>query len=142
MPKADLSVIGKKNNPVEVEYSWKDVVLYALGVGAGVEELSLVYENAPGGLKVLPSYCVILSGRAFPNVGDIDWPLFLHGEMRFRLHKPLPVEGKVVQAGEVKHLLPDRVVRGNGKTSDLRQRSVDRARPRYAARNRLHSPES
>ena len=34
MPKADLSVIGKKNDPVEVEYSWKDVVLYALSVGA------------------------------------------------------------------------------------------------------------
>lgn len=104
MPTADLSVIGKKNDPVVVEYTWKDVILYALSVGATTEEPSLVYENAAHGLYVLPSYCVILSGSAFPNVGDIDWPLFLHGEMRFRLHKPLPAGGKVVQVGEVKHI--------------------------------------
>jgi acyl dehydratase len=104
MPTADLSVIGKKNDPVETEYSFKDTVLYALSVGAGVEELSLVYEHTPGGLKVLPSYCVILAGNAYPRVGDIDWPLFLHGEQRIRLHKPLPAQGKVVQVGEVKNI--------------------------------------
>ena len=115
MPKADLSVIGKKNDPVEVAYSWKDVVLYALSVGATEKEMSLVYENVPGGLKVLPSYCVILSGSAFPHVGDVDWPLFLHGEMRFRLHKPLPVGGKVVQVGEVKNIYD----KGKGAVYDI-----------------------
>ena len=104
MPTADLSVIGKKNDPVVVEYTWKDVVLYALSVGATAEELSLVYEHAADGLKALPSYCVILAGRAFPYVGDIDWPLFLHGEQRIRLHRPLPAQGKVVQVGEVKNI--------------------------------------
>ena len=79
MPEVDLSVIGKKNDPVTVEYTWKDVVLYALSVGATEKEQSLVYENVSGGLKVLPSYSVILAGRAFPNVGNVDWPLFLHG---------------------------------------------------------------
>ena len=104
MPKADLSVIGKKNDPTEIEYSWKDTVLYALSVGAKTDELSLVYEHAPDGLKVLPSYCVILAGRAFPHVGDVDWPLFLHGEQRIRIHRPLPVQGKVVEVGEVKNI--------------------------------------
>jgi len=104
MPAVDLSVIGKKNDPVKVAYTWKDVVLYALSVGADEKELSLVYESAPGGLKVLPSYCVILAGRAFPHVGDIDWPLFLHGEQRIRLHKPLPPEGEVIQTGEVRNI--------------------------------------
>ena len=80
MPKVDLSVIGKKNDPVVFEYTWKDVVLYALSIGATERELSLVYEHAPGGLKVLPGYCVILAGKAFPYVGAVDWPLFLHGE--------------------------------------------------------------
>lgn len=104
MPKVDLSVIGKKNHPVEFEYTWKDVVLYALSVGATERDLSLVYEHAPGGLRVLPSYCVIMAMRAFPYVGDVDWPLFLHGEQSIRLHKPLPTEGKVVQVGEVKNI--------------------------------------
>ena len=116
MPKADLSVIGKKNDPVEVEYSSKDAILYALSVGATIAELSLVYEHAPDGLKVLPSYCVILAGRAFPNVGAIDWPLFLHGEQRIRLHKPLPTQGKVVQLGEVKNIYD----KGKGAVYDIR----------------------
>jgi acyl dehydratase len=116
MPIADLSVIGKKNDPVVVEYTWKDAVLYALSVGATTEELSLVYEHAADGLKALPSYCVILAGRAFPNVGDIDWPLFLHGEQRIRLHRRLPAEGKVVLVGEVKNIYD----KGKGAVYDIR----------------------
>jgi acyl dehydratase len=104
MPRVDLSVIGKKNDPVEFEYTWKDVVMYALSVGATEQELSLVYEHAPGGLKVLPAYCVVMAMKAFPYVGDVDWPLFLHGEQSIRLHRPLPLEGTVVQVGEVKNI--------------------------------------
>jgi acyl dehydratase len=116
MPKVDLSVIGKKNDPVVFEYTWKDVVLYALSVGATERELSLVYEHAPGGLKVLPGYCVILAGKAFPYVGDVDWPLFLHGEQTIRLSRPLPPEGRVVQVGEVKNIYD----KGKGAVYDIR----------------------
>jgi len=115
MPKVDLSVIGKKNDPVEFEYTWKDVVLYALSVGASAQELSLVYENASDGLMVLPSFCVIPSLRAFPYVGDVDWPLFLHGEMSVRLHRSLPPEGKIVQIGEVKNIYD----KGKGAVYDI-----------------------
>ena len=102
MPKVDLNVIGKKTEPVVFEYTWRDVVLYALGVGATAEELSLVYENAPGGLKVLPSFCVVPAVRAFPKFGDdIDWSLMLHGEHTIRLSRPIPAEGKLVQTGVI-----------------------------------------
>jgi acyl dehydratase len=116
MPTVDLSVIGKKNDPVEFEYTWKDVVLYALSVGATEADHSLVYENAPGGLKVLPSYCVIPALKAFPYVGDVDWPLFLHGEQGIRLHRPLPPKGKIVQVGEVKNIYD----KGKGAVYDIR----------------------
>ncbi len=116
MPKVDLSVIGKENDPVEFEYTWKDVVLYALSVGATEQECSLVYEHAPGGLKVLPSFCVIPALKAFPYVGDVDWPLFLHGEQSIRLHRPLPPEGKIVQVGEVKNIYD----KGKGAVYDIR----------------------
>ncbi len=116
MPKVDLSVIGKENDPVEFEYTWKDVVLYALSVGATEQEYTLVYEHAPGGLKVLPSFCVIPALKAFPYVGDVDWPLFLHGEQRIRLHRPLPPEGKIVQVGEVKNIYD----KGKGAVYDIR----------------------
>jgi acyl dehydratase len=102
MGKVDLSVIGTKSEPIVFEYTWRDVVLYALGVGATAEELSLVYENAPGGLKVLPSFCVVPAIRAFPNFGeDIEWSLMLHGEQTIRLSRPIPPEATLVQTGVI-----------------------------------------
>jgi acyl dehydratase len=105
MPKVDLSVIGKKTEPSVFPYTWRDVVLYALGVGATAEELSFVYEHAAGGLKVLPSFCVVPAIRAFPYLGeDIDWSLMLHGEHSITLFRPIPPEGKIVQVGEVTNI--------------------------------------
>jgi acyl dehydratase len=102
MPEVDLSVIGRKRGPVPFEYTWQDVVLYALGVGAGADDLSFVYEHAEGGLKVLPSFCVVAAMKAFPLTKDeIEWPLFIHGEQTIRLHRPLPTSGKITQVGEV-----------------------------------------
>jgi len=102
MPEVDLSVIGRKRGPVTFEYTWRDVVLYALGVGAGADDLSLVYERAEGGLKVLPSFCVVPAMKAFPLAKEeIEWPLFIHGEQNIRLHRPLPTSGKITQVGEV-----------------------------------------
>jgi len=101
----DLSVIGKKTEPVVFEYTWKDVALYALGVGALRDELPFVYENTPGGLRVLPSFCVVPAIKAFPDLGDqIEWSLFLHGEQTIKLFRPFSPEGKIVQIGEVKHI--------------------------------------
>jgi len=102
MPKVDLNVIGTRTEPVVFEYTWKDVVLYNIGVGASEKNLAFVYENAPGGLKVLPSFCVVPAMRAFPRLGDnMEWSLMLHGEQLIRLSQPLPTQGKIIQVGEV-----------------------------------------
>jgi acyl dehydratase len=102
MSKVDLSVIGTKTEPIVFEYSWKDVVLYNIGVGADENDLALVYEKAPGGLKVLPSFCVVPAMRAFPFLGEnLEWSLMLHGEQVIRLFQPLAPEGRIIQVGEV-----------------------------------------
>jgi acyl dehydratase len=102
MPRIDLSLLGRRSEPKTYEYTWKDVVLYALSVGAGAGDLALVYENAPGGLTVLPSFCVVPALDAWPPMGDdFEWPLALHGEQRTRWHRPLPPSGRIVQSGEV-----------------------------------------
>ena len=51
----NLDAIGKKIGPLQKEYTWKDVVLYALGVGAGFDNLEYCYENQ---LKVIPSFSI------------------------------------------------------------------------------------
>jgi acyl dehydratase len=105
MGNVDLSVIGNKTEPHVFEYNWKDVVLYALGVGATAKELSFVYENVPGGLKVLASFCVVPAIRAFPKLGEnLEWSLMLHGEHTIKLSRPIPPGGKIVQIGEVTNI--------------------------------------
>ena len=102
MPPVDLSIIGTKTEPIVFEYTWKDIVLYHIGVGAGEKDLSLVYENAPGGLNVLPSFCVVPAIKAFPYLGEnIEWSRMLHGEQLIRLAKPLAPQGRIIQVGEV-----------------------------------------
>ena len=116
MPEVNLEVIGKKNGPVVFEYTWRDVVLYALGVGAKAEDLHLVYENYPGGLRVLPSFCVVPAMKAFPNPGDeVEWSLFLHGEQRIKLSRPISPEGTLVQVGEIRNIYD----KGKGAVYDI-----------------------
>jgi acyl dehydratase len=98
----DLSAVGKKSEPYVVEYTWKDVVLYALGIGAQADELDFVYEKAPGGLKVFPSFCAILAGKFIVDYAkNVDGSRFLHGEEHIRLYRPLPPQGKILAVGEV-----------------------------------------
>lgn len=78
----------------------RDTILYALGVGVGVEapadpqELQYVYEL---GLKALPTLAVVLAHPGFwarePQYG-LTWQKLLHGEQTLTLHAPLPVEGR------------------------------------------------
>ena len=44
-----MDLIGKTIGPLTREYTWKDVVLYALGVGAGFSELEYCYEKKSEG---------------------------------------------------------------------------------------------
>jgi len=51
------SLVGRSNGRRTMAYAWRDVILYALGVGAHMEDLPYVYEK--GGLKVLPAFAVL-----------------------------------------------------------------------------------
>ena len=49
-------LVGQKMEPRYIEYNWRDIVLYALAVGAKREDLHYIYEK---NLKAIPSYGVI-----------------------------------------------------------------------------------
>lgn len=72
----------------------KDVMLYALGVGA--TELPFTYED---GLATLPTMAVVMAYPGFfwrdPKYG-VTWQKIVHAETGFTLHAPLPVEGELV----------------------------------------------
>ena len=51
----NLDVLGQTIGPMTKEYTWRDVVLYALGVGSGFSELDYCYEKD---LKVIPSFSI------------------------------------------------------------------------------------
>ena len=89
----NLSAIGKKIGPITTRYDWKDAVLYALGVGAGFDELEYVYEER---LKVIPSFAVtalydFLS--EFVTSTGVNLAGILHGEHELIIHNPIPPEG-------------------------------------------------
>src|SRR5262249_40989080 len=60
--KIDRGRVGEKSAPVSYTYGWKDVVVYALGVGAKLDELDYLFEKA--GPRVLPTFAVVTSWAA------------------------------------------------------------------------------
>jgi acyl dehydratase len=102
----NLDLIGKKTDEAVFKYSWKDVVLYALGIGAQPDELQFVYEGYPGGLKVFPSYaCIVGSvGLQLRKLGKIELSHFVHGEQAIQLYKPFSTSGEIVCQGEVENI--------------------------------------
>lgn len=83
-------------------YGPDDVILYHLGLGAGVDptnpvELQYTYE---AGLKVLPTFGVLpafASLAAISNVPGLEFDprLLLHGEQDIQVHRPLPQHARV-----------------------------------------------
>jgi len=104
----DLDVIGKKYGPRSFEYTWKDTVLYALGIGAQEEELSFIYENVKGGLKVFPSFCIVMGSplfkELFKDMKNVDFSRFIHGEQVIKLYRLIPPQGKTLVEGGITNI--------------------------------------
>lgn len=85
-------------------YSWRDQVIYALGIGARRAELPYLYEQAAGGLKVYPTYAVV---PAFPVVVELlrragaDLAKVVHTGQRVWSHRPAPPEACLQTKGEL-----------------------------------------
>lgn len=100
----NLNCIGKKIGPLTKDYTWKDVVLYALGVGAGFDDLQYCYENR---LKVLPSFSI---GAVFDFLAEAgissgcDLSGVLHGEQDLVFHNPIPPDGTLITEGAITNI--------------------------------------
>ncbi len=99
----DLNAIGKKIGPFAKDYTWKDTVLYALGVGAGFSDLDYCYEKD---LKVIPSFAITTIYDLMPELAtasNVNLAGILHGEHEIIFHNPIPPEGTLSTEGAITH---------------------------------------
>lgn len=99
----DRSLVGKLGTPSTFTYGWKDVALYALGVGAKKDELDFLYEGR--GPKVLPSFAVVPSfqpmfERLEKTGGDLS--MVVHGAQRVRLKAALQPSGTLTTTAKIR----------------------------------------
>jgi len=97
----DAGAVGASGGPVERSWSSKDCLLYALGVGAGLDELEYSTEKNQ---KVLPTIAVVLSPRgAVPldKIGAFNPAMLVHGEQAIELARPLPPDGTLKATGKI-----------------------------------------
>lgn len=92
----DFTLVGRQSAPSRLAYTWRDTVLYALGVGSKSGELDLLYEGR--GPKVLPSFAVVPKLRPMFDLlekagGDLS--MIVHGGERVALHAPLSPNGEL-----------------------------------------------
>jgi acyl dehydratase len=92
--------VGSESDPVDVSWDSKDALLYAVGVGAGTDELAFSTENTNGVTqRVLPTFPVVIGwgsaiGSALKNAGTFNPAMVVHGTQAVTLHREVPVDGK------------------------------------------------
>ncbi|MFW5635587.1 MAG: SDR family NAD(P)-dependent oxidoreductase, partial [Thermodesulfobacteriota bacterium] len=99
----NMDAVGKTIGPLTKTYTWQDVVLYALGVGAGFSELEYCYEKD---LKVIPSFSIAAVFEFLSHVGresNVNLAGILHGEQELIFHHPIPPEGELTTEGRITH---------------------------------------
>ena len=99
----NMDALGKPIGPVTKHYDWKDIVLYALGIGAGFDELDYTYEK---NLKVIPSFSIATIFDFLGQIAaasNINLAGVLHGEQELIFHRPIPTSGSFITTGKVSH---------------------------------------
>ena len=97
--------VGSKGEPVEVSWTSKDCLLYAVGIGAGTHELAFTTENTNDVQQlVFPTFPVVIGwgkGSAMGKIGSFNPALLVHGQQSVTLHRPVPVEGTATLESEI-----------------------------------------
>jgi len=111
----DLSWIGRELGPSPIAWAPETCMLYALGVGAGTDELEFTTENTEGvALRVLPTFasCIGRSGwgeldvRSFGSYGAHQ---VVHAAQRIELRRELAPSGRALATLRIEGIWDKRV---------------------------------
>lgn len=116
----DPRAVGQEGGPVERSWNSRDCLLYAVGVGAGLEELQFSTEKNQ---QVLPTFAVIIGGGGAPmrGAGEFNPAMLVHGEQGIELVRPIPPQGKIVSKGRIDAVWD----KGSGGVIETSSESVD-----------------
>ena len=103
-------VMAYRPPDIAVSYGAHECILYALGIGLGMDPLDpgalkFVYERA--GLEAFPTMAVVLGwpGRMTDPAFGIDERLVVAGDLKVVLHRPLAPEARLVSRPRVKEVI-------------------------------------
>jgi 3-hydroxyacyl-CoA dehydrogenase/3a,7a,12a-trihydroxy-5b-cholest-24-enoyl-CoA hydratase len=131
------AALGYEFPPLTTSYEERDLALYALGVGAGVDpldqkDLQYVYELHPDGFKALPTYAIVpvinsilemaKQGKQAPGL-RYGFERILHGEQITEVKRPLPPHQKLVHKSRIKDIWD----KGKNAVVVIETRSYDEA---------------
>ena len=95
---------------IAVDYGARECILYALGIGIGMDPLDpgalkFVYERA--GLEAFPTMAVVLGwpGRLTDPAFGLDERLVVAGDLKVVLHRPLAAQGRLISRPRVKEVI-------------------------------------
>ena len=95
--------VGAKGQPSRRSWTSKDALLYAVGIGAGTDELQYTTENTKDVTQqVFPTFAVIIGGGGIPmkEIGSFNPALMVHGEQGIELVGEIPPDGEIESVGE------------------------------------------
>jgi len=128
----DPNAVGNTGGPVERSWTSKDCLLYALGVGAGTDELAFSTEKHQ---RVLPTFAVIVGGGGAPfgAIGRFNPAMLVHGEQAIEVFGPIPAAGTVRSTGRIANIWDKR----SGAVVVMESESVDAATGELRFRTRM-----
>lgn len=110
MPIDAAKALAAEPRTGEIAWTAKDVLLYHLGIGAGLpatdpDELRYTLESR---LHVLPSFATVagsgapgvISGLSIPGV-EVDLARVLHGGQTLEVHRPIPAAGTATATSRI-----------------------------------------
>lgn len=92
----NLDIIGHTFQSSPFQYDQDNVILYALGIGADIDNLDFVYER---NLKIYPTFAVVPlvpTLMELIKVARLNMRSLLHGEQKIELFQPIPVKGELI----------------------------------------------